>query len=569
MTFRKRLLVVTLAVGGGVLAFQPLMRFRMESRLSEILGGKVKIGSSKISLLEGVIALEDIVVTSPNSLEPTKVPHAALRFDWDSFLYRNLKIDHLVATEMSWNVSEPDGAQVPTAILMGLPPEPEAETLPQKTVHGVESVVKPIKLMVNSEASKQSTTHQDISSRIKLLSERITEASPNGGVINVLRQERFVVDEAIRERNEILQAIAEDRNHRKDSEKDFATKKQSASKELLNYFDSNLETTVGDVHATTIRIARDSVAKEWNAIRPILHAAIETLSTLENNSNSFSSLNRNEIALANESQRTSISTIPSRFTRLETGKLRGVASLANSTALMLPNAVEFELKVNRLSSDPKLTSVPPSLLWTLQSNSTDSPSTRLVCSAERVALPQSDASQIQLTIERTVGSTTESIIRVQQANNGWSSTMSIAPSLSTESETASENDSGLLLGPVPTAKKISAKLVGTTSVSGNDQPLSGLAIEVDEPSLQSLEDELVQQKKNELNKSRAEYEIRGSQQLRTEIMGLSTRWDQLGDEHARMHNVWKANLAELNQQIQQLEAIYKRTSRASNNTPTF
>ena len=62
MTWRRRLMVATATLGGGLICFQPVMRARMESRLSEIVGGRVKIGSSKISIKDGAIAFRDIVV---------------------------------------------------------------------------------------------------------------------------------------------------------------------------------------------------------------------------------------------------------------------------------------------------------------------------------------------------------------------------------------------------------------------------------------------------------------------------------------------------------------------------
>ena len=60
MTFRRRLLVVTLTLGGGLLCFQPVMRALMESRISEIIGARVDIGASKISLFDGTIAFRDV-----------------------------------------------------------------------------------------------------------------------------------------------------------------------------------------------------------------------------------------------------------------------------------------------------------------------------------------------------------------------------------------------------------------------------------------------------------------------------------------------------------------------------
>ena len=102
MTFRRRLLVVTVTLGGGILCFQPVMRARMEARISDIIGARVDIGQSKISLIDGTIAFRDVVVHHSNSLQgmnghrspqPTKIEHAALKFNWNSLLYRNLEVD--------------------------------------------------------------------------------------------------------------------------------------------------------------------------------------------------------------------------------------------------------------------------------------------------------------------------------------------------------------------------------------------------------------------------------------------------------------------------------------------
>ena len=89
MTFRRRLLVATVTLGGGICCFQPVMRARMESRMSEFFGARVDIGASKISLMDGTIAFRDIVIHHSGSSQRTdiedsprltKIDHAALKF---------------------------------------------------------------------------------------------------------------------------------------------------------------------------------------------------------------------------------------------------------------------------------------------------------------------------------------------------------------------------------------------------------------------------------------------------------------------------------------------------------
>ena len=62
MTWRRKVLLGSLVAGCGIAAFQPIVRNRLEHRLSEVFATRVEIGSSKISLFDSTISLQQVTV---------------------------------------------------------------------------------------------------------------------------------------------------------------------------------------------------------------------------------------------------------------------------------------------------------------------------------------------------------------------------------------------------------------------------------------------------------------------------------------------------------------------------
>ena len=173
MKFRRRVLFATIVLGGCLCAFQPIMRSRIELRLSEIFGARVDIGSSKISLLDGTISLGNIVVhpklkaidkDGDANYPPTIIANAALRFDWYSAAYRNLKIDTLVASGIHWQVNTPGFEDVPSAEISNRQEELKLKggsAVTQLYPDSLDKIVQPIHRRIAEESANQSRFHAD------------------------------------------------------------------------------------------------------------------------------------------------------------------------------------------------------------------------------------------------------------------------------------------------------------------------------------------------------------------------------------------------------------------------
>ena len=196
MTFRRRLFIATVTLGGGICCFQPIMRSRMESRLSEIMKAKVEIGSSKISLVDGTIALRDVVIHSGVDASPsetgthtTRIPSASLKFDWNSLLYRNFKVNSVVATDVHWMVAEPTSEFIPFAVeYPSQPPPPEASIDIATLAPVIEPILHEMKQRIAYASSKQSQSQLNVSTLIRETLQYLAEAMPSDGSLNVLRQ---------------------------------------------------------------------------------------------------------------------------------------------------------------------------------------------------------------------------------------------------------------------------------------------------------------------------------------------------------------------------------------------
>jgi hypothetical protein len=547
----------------------------MESRLSTILGCQVEIGASKISLLDGTIALEDIHVLPATSLNanasnksnaPIKIARAALRFDWNSVLYRNMTVENMIVSDVQWTISSPPSDEIPSAESVPTVSLFENVLAPSEASLGlVESVLKPIRGKINVESSRQSQSQLDISARLEALAVRIQEMSPAEGAVNPLRQ-RSLVDEVRRDINKINQAIVQDRLDRKNADKDLQSMRKLAKDNLMATIDAENVGAADQIRDQAVSLATTAVANEWNGNRAVLGVALRTIALLD--SDTPSSSGYDEAAnrfLSKRSDRHPLANLPDRITKLEAGKLRGIASLDSSNSQHTP--YDFEMRLNHLSNRQIAGKDGPSMHLQL-SRTLDTAATPVwSCVAEQVVLPQSDTTQVQIQLQHHlegVASTTQ----IQHANHGWSSTLSV-PTASCLSDAMKYVDNGqAVIANASVADRIKAKLIATTNPKSSSVP-SSMIIEIDPESLLSLESALLGLKRAYSDSRRATLETRSTEMLNDELLRMSTRWNQLDDEHSRVHASWEESMKDLSSRMEELEITFKRTSRLNDATKVF
>ena len=108
---------------------------------------------------------------------------------------------------------------------------------------------------------------------------------------------------------------------------------------------------------------------------------------------------------------------------------------------------------------------------------------------------------------------------------------------------------------------IVGKMIGTTPANGSEP--NELLIDIEESSLAAVEAILSPKFRQDFEKQRSQASIRSTEHLTSEMLEISKRWDQLGDEHSRAHVSWETSLTELSGQLESLETAFKRTSRGS------
>ena len=568
MTFRRRLLVATVTLGGGICCFQPIMQGRMESRFSEIFGARVDIGSSKISLVDGTIAFRDIVIhhsTSPqrNRMEDsprlTKIEHAALKFSWNSLLYRNLKVDGLVASDVHWQLANPSREIIPTAVESNEQSPFDQADLGAATDISIEQIIQPINLRIVEEAARQSRVHLDVSSRLESVSEQIAEAIPPDGSLNVLRQ-RLVLDDAKKTLATIKQSIAEDRLAKKDSDKRVSSLKQSAQKSLNASIAGLSELESAKVNQAALNLAKFAIAKEWNRNRSVVHAAIASLSVLrtQDSNGSRDSDWRPNQTRASDSE--FLARFPVGFTRFVSGKVKGIAQFPNVSIDLPESTSGFEFQFKNFSSRDFLEREKPAISLKMNRKGPQNESPWLICNAQQVDLPQSDATQVQVVLEKNQPGQCKGTTTIQHANQGWAATISLPIQncfdLSTSDPVSNANS---LLNE---KTNIVGRLIGTTSSQYNEQ--NELLIDIENSSVNAVEAILSPRICVDIERKHSQASVRGTELLNSELQKMGLRWDQLGDEHTRSHQNWETSLTELKDQLQRLEAALKRTSRASN-----
>ncbi len=566
MTIRRRLFIATVTLGGGICCFQPIMRNRMESRISELFGGRVEIGSSKVSLIDATIALSDITIHSTNSrkgsndrsLSSFNIKDAALKFNWNSLLYRNLKVENFLASQVQWRLVDPSREVIPTADESNLPKTTSHFDENEALVFCIDSIVQPIKQRIIEEAAKQNRVHQTISSRIKSVSERLTEAMPSDGSLNVLRQ-RYVVEDANKEFAIVKQSIAEARIARYESDKVMNSMRQSAQKKLVKSLEGLPD--LGSVKASqsALQLAKNAVAKEWNRNRPIVQAAMQSLTALQLPTTPQNNDAEENRAAPRISHSELFSQLPVGFTRIVAGKVNGTIHLPDVSCNPTEVTSGFELQFKNLSSRDFSDREKAAITISMKHSTIQHEVPWLICTAQQVSLPQSDTTQIQVVLERTQSGQPKTVTTIQHANQGWAASFSlpIQDCFESPSIASSSNEKVSSIGK----STIVGKMIGTTPANGSES--NELLIDIDESSLAAVEAILSPKFRQDFERKRSQASIRSTELLTSEMLEISKRWDQLGDEHSRAHVSWEASLTELSDQLESLETAFKRTSRGS------
>jgi len=537
----------------------------MESRISDIVGARVDIGESKISLIDGTIAFRDVVVHHSNSLRgmsghesprPTKIEHAALKFNWNSLLFRNLQVDSFVASNVHWQIDDPSRKIIPSAV-EGIGPITFVSAGGNAdTDVKVEPIVSLIHLKIVQEASKQSRVHLDVSSRIKKVMEQLTEAMPIDGSFNVLRQ-TSIVDDAKRELAMIKQSIAEDRLARKESDKAVVSLKQSAEKNLITSLAPIPELESSKINQAALQLAKLAVARAWNCNRSIVQVVLLAFRVPQSERNPENDQFGDRLR---DSRAEFLSQLSVGVTRFVAGKVKGVVQFPSVANVSSGATASFEFQFRNLSSRDISEQEKPAISLTMDHGLPPNATPWLACTAQQIRLPQSDAHQLQIILERIQPGQSKSTTSIQHANQGWAATISLPIKSCFELASAEPLWNSNSQSNEKTA--IVGKLIGTTPSQGSEQ--NDLFIDIDSSSVNALEAILTPGFRSVAERKRSQASIRGNELLNSELQRIGLRWDQLGDEHSRLHAGWEISLKELNDQLQRLETAMNRTSRTFN-----
>ena len=576
MNVRRRVLVATIVLGVGFCSFQPIMRSRIESRLSEILGSEVRIGSSKISILDGTIALTDIVIDPKDKDQlhsgragqlPIIIANAALRFDWNSVAFRNFKIDNLVAADVHWQFRNPDAVEVPRVDVPSSQFNPGLLTSIANTQRHLESLnafVQPIKRTMEEHASLQSQSQLVISSRLTSIEERLREAIPNDIKPNTLRP-TLEVEDVKKELAMIRQAIAENAVNRRESEKTIVSMKHTLKQSFAKHIENVSDASLANIHQSAMQYAESAVAREWNRNRPAIYALLKSITQLEPEVPDAS------VVQTRSNSPTSayypIENLPKRFTQVVSARFRGKAHFERESNEKVGPAASFELQLQNISSQPSMPNDSPAATLSLNDISEGGNTQTLFCTAERKVIAQSAANSTQMLLQRTIWDGRTSTTKIQQANHGWVSTISL-PTLNcmdssmVDALQMTNDQSGLDLNQTITARLVAMSQV-TAQTQASVRPQKNVLIEIDQDSTHALESALALYCQGQSAKLRLELETRGTELLNSELMKIGLRWDQLGDEHARTHNGWEACMEEYKQKLKQFELLSRRATRMS------
>lgn len=573
MKFRRQVLVATIVIGCGFWSFQLIVRSLVEARLSSLFNATVHVGSFEISLFNGMIAFNNIEV-HPNltvlnkdgvpASRPTLIAKSALKFDWNSVAFRNIKIDKLVASGMKWQVDAATVDDVPFAENSNNQSiwKRDSSTFNTKLdTDCIHSIVMPIHRRIAEESANQNRLHADISSRLTSIRERLDETVPNESTLNVLRH-KSVIDDVKKGLSAVRQSIAENRISRKESDKQITSIKQSVTQRLAEKIDSILQLSSIDGRQTALQIAESVVAIDWNRNRTIVHTLLNAINVLQSNERDEPS---SEPASIRDLDFHPLRNVPIRFTRVVSARIRGQAQfrIDGGDAVVSINDADspasFELQLRNLSSESTTQTPKPHVRLTLEESSTSGKSHKLVCVAQRIALAQSASSQVQILLERSIGDSPTSTTRIQHAELGWSATVTlplIACLDSSNLDPAELAKAQLNLGANQVLK---AKLIGTTPSPGMQR--QNLLIEIEPECLAPLDLVLTSIVQTQSTQLHSEFKILGTELVNNELITIGQRWHQLGDEHARAHAGWETDMAEMNERVQRFELLNRRIAR--------
>jgi hypothetical protein len=239
--------------------------------------------------------------------------------------------------------------------------------------------------------------------------------------------------------------------------------------------------------------------------------------------------------------------IPARITSLLNGKVRGSVRL-NQELPESNQKLDFKLALKGISNANALDPNQPVVDFTV--TGPQSQETPIIHSTATLArIPQSNAIQTEIQLEHNNLGSLASRIKTRHSEEGWISWVQIPMTtcLAPSATVGHENN------------YISARLIGKTSASWADA--HSMLVELDPKSLDALESQIDKQAENSLAKMRSDIQVLGTEQLQNELLGMSSRWDQLSDEHSRDHSNWESQIAELNERAKSLESTFKRTTR--------
>lgn len=573
MKFRRQVLVATIVLGCGFWSFQLIVRRCIEARLSSLFNATVYVGSFEISLFNGMIGLNNIEVhpkltvldrDGVSATQPTLIAKSALKFDWNSAAYRNIKIDKLVASGMKWQVNASTVDDVPFAENSNNQSSWKRDSSTVNTkldADCIHSIVMPIHKRIAEESANQNRLHADIASRLKSIRERLDETVPNESTLNTLRH-KPVIDDVKKELFAVRQSIAENRISRKESDKQITSIKQSVTQRLAEKIDSILQPSSIDGRQTALQIAESVVAIDWNRNRTIVHNVLNAINVFQSNKREEPS---SQPASIRDLDFHPLRSVPIRFTRVVLAKIRGQAQfrIDGSDAMVSINDADspasFELQLRNLSSESTTQTPKPHVSLTLEESSTSGKSYRAVCIAEKIALAQSASSQVQILLERSIGDSPTSTTKIQHAELGWSATVTlplIACLDSSNLDPAELAKAQLNLGANQVLK---AKLIGTTATPRMQR--QNLLIEIEPECIAPLELVLTSIVQTQSTKLHSELKILGTELVSNELITIGQRWDQLGDEHARAHTGWETAMAEMNDRVQRFELSNRRIAR--------
>ena len=573
MKFRRQVLVATIVLGCGFWSFQLIVRRCIEARLSSLFNATVHVGSFEISLLNGMISLNNIEVhpklttldkDGVSTSQPTLIAKSALKFDWNSAAYRNIKIDKLVASGTKWQVNAATVDDVPFAENSNNQSIWKRDSCTVNTkldADCIHSIVMPIHRRIAEESANQNRLHADIASRLKSIRERLDETVPNESTLNTLRH-KPVIDDVKKGLFAVRQSIAENRISRKESDKQITLIKQSVTQRLAEKIDSILQPSSIDGRQTALQIAESVVAIDWNRNRTIVHTLLNAINVLQSSERDEPSL---QPASIRDLDFHPLRNVPIRFTRVVSARIRGQAQfrIGGSDAMVSINDADspasFELQLRNLSSEWTTQNPKPHVSLTLEESSTSGKSHKVVCIAEKFALAQSASSQVQILLERSIGDSPTSTTKIQHAELGWSAMVTlplIACLDSSNLDPAELAKAPLNLGANQVLK---AKLIGTTATPRMQR--QNLLIEIEPECLAPLELVLTSIVQTQSTKLHSELKILGTELVSNELITIGQRWDQLGDEHARAHTGWETDMAEMNDRVQRFELSNRRIAR--------